>query len=129
MLELNFTPFPVLKTDRLLLRKLTVEDTEEIFIQRSHPTINKFIKREPPKRIEDAEAWLAMVLKHEENNESITWGIVLKGSTKLIGSICLWNIQKELDLAEVGYSLHPDHFGKGIMHEAMYTIVAYGFGQ
>lgn len=127
MLNLSFTPFPVLTTDRLLLRKLTLEDAEEILVQRSHPTIQKFIKREPAKNIEDAKAWLEMVLKQEENNKSITWAIVLKGSTKLIGTICLWNIEEELDRAEVGYGLHPDHFSKGIMNEAMLAIAAYGF--
>ena len=41
--------------------------------------------------------------------------------------MCLWNIEKENDLAELGYSLHPDYFGKGIMSEALLKIIAYGF--
>lgn len=124
---ISFTPFPVLTTDRLILRKLSMDDAEEVFVQRSHPEIQKFIKREPAKNIDDAKAWLAMVLEKEANNESITWAIVLKGTTKLIGSICLWNIEKELDRAEVGYALHPDHFRQGIMGEAMSAITTYGF--
>lgn len=127
MLNLNFTPFPTLTTDRLVLRKLVLEDAPEIFIQRSHPTIQKFIKREPPKTIEDARTWLKMVLEREQENESITWAIVLKGNERLIGTICLWNIEKESDMAETGYSLHPDHFQKGIMNEAMEAVTAYGF--
>jgi hypothetical protein len=35
MLVLNFTPFPLLSTGRLNLRKITDEDAEEIFFQRS----------------------------------------------------------------------------------------------
>ena len=31
MLTLNFSPFPGLKTDRLILRRLTIEDENEIF--------------------------------------------------------------------------------------------------
>lgn len=124
---INFTPFPVLTTDRLILRKLSMDDAEEILVQRSHPEIQKFIKREPAQNIGEAKAWLEMVLEKEANNESITWAIVLKGTTKLIGSICLWNIEKELDRAEVGYGLHPDHFRQGIMNEAMSAVTRYGF--
>lgn len=127
MLQLNFTPFPVLSTERLILRKLKEEDVDEIFIQRSHPTIQKFIKRTPAANKEDALEWIKKVTQLEADNESINWVIVPKGENKLIGCICLWNIEKELERAEAGYSLHPDYFGKGIMSEALAAITKYGF--
>lgn len=36
MLDINFTPFPNLKTDRLILRRLSAEDVLEIFALRSN---------------------------------------------------------------------------------------------
>ncbi len=127
MLALNFTPFPILTTNRLVLRKLNLEDAEEMFVQRSHPEIQKYIKRTPAANMEEAKAFIEKVLHNEKNNETITWAITLKGTNKLIGSICLWNIEKEKHLAEVGYSLHPDYFGKGIMSEVIATVIIYGF--
>ena len=44
-----------------------------------------------------------------------------------MGLICLWNIEKENDLAEVGYSLHHAYFGKGIMNEVLARVVKFGF--
>lgn len=62
-----------------------------------------------------------------KNNESIIWAITQKGDTKLIGTICFWNIIKEHYRAEIGYSLLYDFQGKGIMQEAMSAIIKYGF--
>ena len=127
MLKINFTPFPVLSTKRLFLRKLTLHDTPEIFIQRSDPCIRKFINRPPAKNLEEAKEWIEKILLQEANNETINWAIVPKNGVKLIGSICLWNIERENYLAEVGYSLHPGCFGKGLMSEALSAIVEFGF--
>ena len=39
MLELNFSPFPVITTERLLLRSMTKQDAGEIFLLRSNELI------------------------------------------------------------------------------------------
>jgi ribosomal-protein-alanine N-acetyltransferase len=44
---LNFTPFPVLETNRLLLRQVTLQDAPEIFFLRSNPDVLKYLDREP----------------------------------------------------------------------------------
>jgi [ribosomal protein S5]-alanine N-acetyltransferase len=45
----------------------------------------------------------------------------------IIGTICLWNIKKEHYRVEIGYLLHPNHWRKGIMKEAINCVVDYGF--
>lgn len=127
MISPNFTPFPVLITERLILRKIRLEDAAEVFTLRSDTTVNEFIKREPALNKADAEAWITKILGFEERNESINWAITLKGESKSIGQICLWNIEAENDQAEVGYSLLPDYFGKGLMTEALSAVNRYGF--
>ncbi len=61
------------------------------------------------------------------NNDCTYWGITLKTDDKLIGTICIWNISPEENKAEIGYVLHPGHQGKGIMHEAITSVINYGF--
>lgn len=123
----NFTPFPILTTDRLILRKISLDDAPEVFFLRSDAIVNQFIKREPALNLADAENWILKVLGFEDRNESINWAITLKGEIKIIGQICLWNIEKEKDVAEVGYSMHPNYFGKGLMTEALIAVNNYGF--
>ena len=60
-------------------------------------------------------------------NQWIDWGIALKKDNKLIGSICLWNISQEQSKAELGYDLMFEHQGRGIMSEAVKSVIKYGF--
>ncbi|MBL7931068.1 MAG: GNAT family N-acetyltransferase [Bacteroidia bacterium] len=127
MLHLQFTPFPFLETERLNLRELREDDAQEVFIQRSHPVINKYIKRELAKSEADALDWIRKQLERQLRSEGILWAISLENTSRLIGSACFWNIEPEKEKAELGYSLHYDYFNCGIMSEALVPIIDYGF--
>lgn len=129
MLDLNFTPFPVLITPQLKLRQLNASDAQEIFIHRSNERILEFIDIPKAKSIEDALAFINKRNKCIAENESIFWGIQFKDQPMLIGTICLWNISKETGKGEIGYVLHPDFQGRGIMQEAVKRVIEYVFGE
>ena len=127
MLILNFSPFPELKTDRLILRRLSIKDENEIFFLRSDDRVNKYLNRPKAGSIEDARKHIDTVNKGIDNNESVLWGISLLNAASIIGTICLWNISKENDTAEVGFELMPAFQGKRIMREALSEVMRYGF--
>ena len=127
MLELSFTPFPIIKTERLLLRQINNEDVNEIFILRSDERVMRYIDKSPAQSLDDAYEFLTRIAELEKNTEAVTWGIALKDELHLVGTICLWNIQKEHYRAEVGYNLLPDYWGKGIMQESIKEVIDYGF--
>lgn len=128
MLQLNFTPFPQFETERLLLRKIGQADAPEIFFLRSDESVLKYIGKEPAKTIQEAEEFIEKIESGINSNQTIMWGIVLKENPeKLIGTICFWNIQMEHHRTEIGFMLDPDFWRKGIMKEAINTILEYGF--
>jgi len=127
MLILNFSPFPELKTDRLILRRLTIKDENEIFFLRSDDHVNKYVNRPKAGSIEDARKHIDTVNKGIDNNQSVLWGISLLNAASIIGTICLWNISKENGTAEVGFELMPAFQGKGIMGEALSEVMRYAF--
>jgi len=128
MLVLNFTPFPELKTGRLLLRKLEKTDANEMFFLRSNENVLRYIGREPAKTIIEVEEFINKINKAVDENESILWGITfLHDPSIIMGTICIWNFKKENYRGEIGYILHPDHWRKGIMKEAVNAVVDYGF--
>ncbi len=127
MLAINFTPFPGLTTERLQFRQLVSDDTKEIFRLRSDERVNRFLTRNQYNTLEEAGAFINKINRGVHNNEWIYWAIAFKNDNKLIGTICLWNIQPENHRAEIGYELNPDYWGKGIMKEAMPKIIEYGF--
>jgi ribosomal-protein-alanine N-acetyltransferase len=127
MLDINFTPFPNLETERLYLRRVAKEDVNEIFALRSNKETMKYIPRPLVKTEEDALAHIAMIDEKIENNEGINWAITLKNDPKLIGLIGHYRIKPEHFRAEIGYMLLPEYHGKGIIAEAIKETVKYGF--
>lgn len=127
MLTINFTPFPNLETERLLLRRVDNTDVNEIFELRSNPETMKYIPRTLVTTTEEALEHIAMIDAKIDNNEGINWAITLKGDSKLIGLIGHYRIKPEHYRAEIGYMLLPEYSGKGIITEAVQEAIKYGF--
>jgi ribosomal-protein-alanine N-acetyltransferase len=122
----NFTPFPVLKTERLTLRQLVMGDANEIFALRSDDNVNKYLGRKPSKSIDDAKAFIQAINENIKRNDSVYWAITLSGTDKLIGTICLYEFLDGNVKAEIGYELLPGFQGKGIMQEAISKVIDFG---
>jgi len=127
MLNFNFTPFPVIETERLILRRITNDDVNEVFELRSNPETMKYIPRPLVKTTEDALEHVAMIEEKITSNIGVNWGITLKGDFKVLGIIGYYRMQPENYRAEIGYMLLPDFHGKGIISEAVKRLIAYGF--
>ncbi|NDP26583.1 MAG: GNAT family N-acetyltransferase [Flavobacterium sp.] len=127
MLNINFTPFPNLETDRLQLRRVANSDVKEIFALRSNKETMKYVPRPLVKTEAEALAHIAMIDEKIENNEGINWAITMKGNSKLIGIIGHYRIKPEHFRAEIGYMLLPEYHGKGFITEAIKATVNYGF--
>ena len=128
--EVKFDPFPEIKTERLLLRRLITEDIEEIYKMRSDKKVMKFIGKNPITTMQQAIDFYNLVNDSLENNTGITWTIALIDSPKkMIGTIGLWRVIKEHFRAEIGYMLIPDYWKKGLAKEAVFKVIDYGFDQ
>ena len=128
MLEVNFDPFPELSTARLTMRRIIPADIPAIFELRSNTKVMEYIEHGFAHKLQDAEIHFGKIDDGIINNTGINWAITLKNDTgKMIGIIGLWRLIKEHYRAEIGYSLHPDHWRKGIMKEAMNEVMNYGF--
>jgi len=123
----NFTPFPELSTERLILRQLSMQDDKEIFFLRSDERVLKYLVITKAGSIEEARAFIHKINNGIAANEWAYWGICLRNETKLTGTICFWNISKEENKAEIGYVLHPDYQGRGLMQEAFTKALEYSF--
>lgn len=127
MEQLNFTPFPVLETELLILRKPALQDRQMLFEIRSNATTMQYIPRPMAKTIEDADALLEMINGFTDRNEKINWAITEKGNDTMIGMIGYPNFKPESHRAEVGYVMHHEHLRKGITIEALKAVVDYAF--
>lgn len=127
MLKINFNPFPNLSTDRLILKQITEQDFEDFFKLRSNAHVMKYIARPLAKNMDDVQVLVQKMDEGIQNNKLINWGIYLKTTGKLIGTIGYVNIYPDNHRAEIGYLLDTAFHLKGIMHEAVQVVVDFGF--
>jgi len=126
LLELNFDPFPVLETDRLMLRKISMDDAEYLFHLRTNEDAMKYINKPLPKSID---AVKELITKMNDNSVRIQWAVTSKKEDTLVGTIGYHIIEKEHYRAEIGYMLHPKLWSKGLMSEAISVVLDFGFNQ
>ena len=130
MLTLNFKEFPVLTTDRLVLREHSMEDASTLFKMRTNEEVMHFIDRERPKTIEDIESFIISFNEGFKQGQHIAWIISLKENPdQMIGSVGYWRTNLANYRAEIGYMLHPDYWRKGIVSEVLQATIDFGFEQ
>jgi [ribosomal protein S5]-alanine N-acetyltransferase len=127
MLNRNFTPFPILITERLILRQLLINDEQEIFTLRSDSEINKYLDRQLSNTIDDARNFINKINDNINKNASLYWAITLSDGNILVGTICLFSFSDENDKCEIGYELLTNFQRQGIMKEASEKVIDYAF--
>jgi ribosomal-protein-alanine N-acetyltransferase len=125
MLTINFTPFPNLATNRLLLRRLIPEDDREIFHLRSDDSVNYYLERTKAQSLNEAKDFIEKISSVIESNDGVYWAIIYKPDNRLVGTICIWNFNNYEAKAEIGYELLPAFQGKGLMQEALQEVLNY----
>jgi [ribosomal protein S5]-alanine N-acetyltransferase len=127
MLHLNFSPFPILESERLRFRKLTNTDAPEIIELRGNPETMQFIPRPLVTDTESALAHIKMINDKIDENSDINWAVTEKGSEKCIGIMGFYRTQPEHFRTELGYMITKEHWGKGYVTEAVKIILDYAF--
>ena len=120
----NLQTFPILISERLILRKLSKNDSAEILRLRSDPEVNKFLDRKPSKTVQDALNFINSIIENE-SGELFYWAIIKTGEDKLIGTICLFDFLDDVKKCEIGYELLTEYHGQGIMIEAAKKVIEY----
>ena len=117
-----------IETERLVLRNRTLADAEAIFDFASRPEVSYPAGFPPVKTLEDEIYYLEHILPERNQKENLPagYGIVVKGTEKIIGSVD-FNHRHEDDVLEIGYTLHPDYWGRGYVPEAARTLIDLAF--
>jgi len=127
MLEFKFTPFPVLSTSRMHLRKLTLDDAEDMFIMRANRTTMKYVPRPIAQQKQDVLELIERTNLGIDANQSINWVMEHKETKQFIGTIGYYRSKPEHHRAEVGYMIQQQHEGNGYTTEALKEVINYGF--
>ncbi|MGM0903895.1 MAG: GNAT family N-acetyltransferase [Bacillota bacterium] len=121
--------FPVLETNRLVLRQIEKNDAKSVLKYLSDVEVMKYYGLEPYQTVEDVLeeiSWYESILNE---NTGIRWGITLRGENEVIGSCGFLNLVTQHQRTDIGFELSKDYWGKGIASEALEEVTKYGFEQ
>lgn len=126
--QINDNKLPEVETERLYLRQRLVSDAKDIFAYASLPEVTWPAGFPPAESVEAEAYYLENIMPKRWSEKKIPagYGICPKGSNRVIGSID-FNHRHADDVFEMGYLLHPDYWGQGIMPEAARAILEVGF--
>lgn len=118
--------FPILKTEKLLLRKFIQGDLENVYLGLSHPDVIKYYGIS----YDSLEA-TKMQLKYfddlEKTGTGIWWAICSPDNKLFYGAAGLNNMSQIHKRAEIGFWILPDFWRKGIVTESIPLICNYAF--
>ena len=122
--------YPV-RTRRLLLRPLTVADTDALLAYRSIPEVCRYVPFEPMTRavVHERLASQWAVTELTEEGQALTLGVEVAGTGELAGDVVLFWHSRQHGRGEIGYVLNPDFAGRGYATEAAHALLRLGFDE
>ncbi|NMO97685.1 GNAT family N-acetyltransferase [Paenibacillus lemnae] len=122
-----FKELPTLNTERLRLRKLKLEDEQDLFSYCSNDAVARYTTWYKHQTIEDTRIYLDMVLNQYNSHKVAPWGIEDTLTGQIVGTagFVAWDIKNSK--AELGYALSQQYWNQGYMSEAIREIIKFGF--
>jgi ribosomal-protein-alanine N-acetyltransferase len=118
---------PTLETDRLLLRKMTLDDAKVVFAYASDPEVARFVLWDAHRTLEDSTAFLEHTIRKYKTGGEPDWGIVYKGDRRFIGTCGFASWEPAHARAELGYAVSKEYWGRGLTSEAVRALISFGF--
>jgi ribosomal-protein-alanine N-acetyltransferase len=121
----DYSAFPTLETERLVLRELRAADAEDLFAVRSDPYVQRY-NSVPHTSVAESAAMIERLGEYYANREWIHWGVALRENDRVIGLYSLgWT--EGHHRAEIGYDLNREFWGQRIASEALAALLAFAF--
>lgn len=121
--------FPVLQTERLLLREITPADAQALFAIHSDATWMQWYGVDPLVDLSQAVQLAELFAGWFAARTGFRWGIERLSDGRLIGTCGLFRWNKSWHNCVIGYEIAPDCSGKGYMREALEPVLDFGFAE
>ncbi|MBN1401040.1 MAG: GNAT family N-acetyltransferase [Anaerolineae bacterium] len=121
--------FPVLYTDRLILREPRDSDCERLWRVSRDRSVMRYYGMEPFRSVQEARQEIRWMRDLYSNDCGIRWVIVerRRDADGYIGDVGFHNYAPRHGRAELGYKLDRDFWRRGLMSEALGVVLAHGF--
>ena len=122
-----FFSMDTINTRRLILRKLTMRDANDMFIYSRNPEVARHVLWDAHLTPGNSKSYIRHILRKYRAGEPASWGIEHREHRRLIGTIGYMWYQPDNNAAELGYSLNQLYWNRGYMTEALSAVIAHSF--
>ena len=117
-----------LHTERLILRPLSLQDTDAMYEYTSNPAVTTHLSWYAHTDIKTTRKFIENVLSRYENKlDEFVFGIELKSENKLIGVVRVFNVCFSNRRGEFSSILNPNYQRKGYIGEAWQGLLKHCF--
>lgn len=111
-----------LTTDRLILRQWELTDLDDLHQYCKSPVVGPMAGWASYDDRDEALKYLKATMEQGD-----TWALVLKEENRVIGSVGLHKNNRTVPSRDLGYVMHEDYWGKGLMTEAVGEVLRFAF--
>lgn len=116
---------PILMTERMILRPLTIEDAKDIYDRwTSDPEVARYMRWNTHESVEVTREWLGMVVQGDDSDKSYDWAFVHKDTGYVFGTGGIY-YKEECGCFEVGYNIMKKYWNQGYTTEAVKRILQF----
>ena len=125
---MRYPEFQELETERLLLRRIGMEDIQEYYERLfGDGDVCKYLLFDPHQDIGESLQSIEKTLERYETGRCYRWGIALKEDNSLIGVIELLRFDEETDTCSFAYLLGCDYWNQGYGTETLKEVIRFAF--
>lgn len=124
-----FSNIPTLKTDRLILRKITIDDVEDMYEYSSDPLVTEFLTWAPHPDQTHTLEYINYLQTRYRTGDFYDWAVIWKDTGKMIGTCGFTRFDYANNCGEIGYALNRAYHGLGIASEAVDATINFGFSK
>lgn len=123
---LNHKGTKVIETERLILRKIRLEDANDMYNNwASDEEVCRYLSWKPHPNIEITNRIITKWVLDSYDIKNYHWAIEYK--KQVIGTISVVDYSEVNESCEIGYCIGKDYWGKGIMTEALIAVINFLF--
>lgn len=124
---MNKDLFHSLEGKSIYFKALSTNDVQAIHDYAADKDVKRFIGWNLMKTLNETREFVELMIKREEAGTHLYASVALKSTHEVIGTVMIFNFDKEANQAEVGYVFHKNHWGKGYGAESLALVTDFAF--
>jgi len=118
---------PTIDAERICLRCIEESDLDQLYSIFSDPKVMRYWSTLPLESFEEARTLLKEIQTGNQQRTMVKWGVALKATDIMIGTVTLFHLEQSQGRAEIGYAQARAYWGHGYIHEALQSLLTYAF--